>query len=314
MPGPLRRPVGPPTATAILVALQLVGEGVGQGPPAPLQFCQECVADFSEGQDAGAYKDVPGGPYQCNKPESPCYNPAIGTEQGGPAHQQACCALCHAHAGEGCVGYVISTGIKGGSGNEDPGAMCWLKKELSPVDPAPNRANAKITVGFVNCPGAWGATFLVTLAVAVGLYVGGGVALGSRGGEKPSLAAHPHYLGFANAAGLVADGAAFARARVQGRTPAQRRRGYGAAPESASHGKHEKKEREKEKETDKRKEKRKSSPVKHSKSSSTMEEGLSNSVGEPLLAAVSLPSPAPSGAAKVSKAAGDGGRWVHVPN
>ena len=51
-------------------------------PIAALQVCAECIGDWTPGEDAGAYKDiaVPScqGACHCNKPGSPCWDPAVG--------------------------------------------------------------------------------------------------------------------------------------------------------------------------------------------------------------------------------------------
>ena len=84
-------------------------------PIAALQVCAECIGDWTPGEDAGAYKDiaVPScqGACHCNKPGSPCWDPAVGASmaKGSPEHKAACCGLCAQYPAE-CDGWAISYG------------------------------------------------------------------------------------------------------------------------------------------------------------------------------------------------------------
>ena len=78
-------------------------------------ICLDCVESYTEGIDAGAYKDIEiagcaeggstGSPCFCDKPESPCWDAAVGAKMaaGSPEHQAACCGLCSVTTGAGCL-------------------------------------------------------------------------------------------------------------------------------------------------------------------------------------------------------------------
>lgn len=183
--------------------------------------CAECIAEYTKGEDAGAYKDIPvpgcDGPCDCSAPASPCFDPKIGTSMkvGSPENQAACCALCTTT--KGCVGWVIPSGVDAGT-SQDAKPFCWLKHSVTPVDKAPNRAHGKC-VSTYSCSANWGFSFLVWFAMCSAVYVGAGSVIGARtSGRAPSLRVHPHHSQWIDAAGLFSDGVAFARAAAQGRT------------------------------------------------------------------------------------------------
>ena len=65
-------------------------------------------------------------------------------------------------------------------------------------------------------PSSWGTTFLLVLALALGCYIGGGVAMGWGSSGAGRLQAHLHYRHWETAAGLVADGVLFAKRGASG--------------------------------------------------------------------------------------------------
>ena len=140
-------------------------------------------------------------------------------------------------------------------------------------------------------PASWGDTFLILFCVAGALYAGGGVAFGVRSGEPAGLTAHPHHAAIKAVAGLAQDGVAFTRARIAERRGGGGARGAALLDDSdrggQSPGKSSKRKKEK-------KERREKQPA----------------------AADESPAEAPSAAASSAAAgtsAGDGGRWVKVP-
>ena len=68
----------------------------------------------------------------------------------------------------------------------------------------------------------WGWTLVIVLAVCAVMYVGIGIGYGVKvGGAPPGFVAHPHIDLWSQISGLVADGAAYARARVTAKGGAQ---------------------------------------------------------------------------------------------
>ena len=144
------------------------------------------------------------------------------------------------------------------------------------------------------CAEGWGWAFLLAVFVGAGLYLGIGVAYGKRRrvAALGPLGAHPHAQLWLAVAGLAADGVAFAGRGGRGRGAA--RGGTPGGPGAAGGGKA-KKRAKKERKADKAK--RSGGPEGH---------------GQPLLAEAAAPPEGGRGAA-AGTAAGDGGRWVHVP-
>ena len=183
--------------------------------------CEACIADYVSGEDAGAYKDITvvgcSGPCDCSAAGSPCFDPRVGAAMkvGSPENQAACCALCAATPG--CAGWVIPSGLPGVSLPADDKPFCWVKRDTSNIDHAPNRAHGKCVPSY-SCSAHWGLSFLVWAGLCCALYVGGGSVFGARAsGRAPNLRAHPHHTQWVDVAGLVSDGVAFARAAAQGR-------------------------------------------------------------------------------------------------
>ena len=128
--------------------------------------------------------------------------------------------------------------------------------------------------------------------VAGALYAGGGVAFGVRSGEPPGLTAHPHHAAIKAVAGLAQDGVAFTRARIAERRGGGGARGAALLDDSERAGQREEGKSSKRKKE--KKERREKQPA----------------------AADESPAEAPSAAASSAAAgtsAGDGGRWVKVP-
>jgi hypothetical protein len=68
----------------------------------------------------------------------------------------------------------------------------------------------------------WGWTLVIVLAVCAVMYAGIGIGYGVKvGGAPPGIAAHPHIDLWSQISGLVADGAAYAHARVTAKGGAQ---------------------------------------------------------------------------------------------
>ena len=66
-------------------------------------------------------------------------------------------------------------------------------------------------------PSHWGQYTLLLLGLCGGLYVAAGVVLGSQQGKGYAVRAHPHFQGWMQVKGLVHDGVAFSKARLQGK-------------------------------------------------------------------------------------------------
>ncbi len=167
----------------------------------------------------------------------------------------------------------------------------------------------------VSCGLQWGAQLLLALALGGAAYVGGGVfgpfARGSREGPgvKGMLTVHPHYLRWVELGGLVQDGITYAKAGRSGRAMPPRSR---AEPRDEGRGRRGG--------SSKRSKGRKDSGEgggsdgegQRESRGSKKEKKAKRRGKEAELAAPLVASPAPAAAG--GTAAGDGGRWVHVPN
>ena len=199
-----------------------------------------------------------------------------------------------------------SAALETDSTNELPLSAC---NEPCPGDPSQLcGSGGRNLIIRVNCGSDWGLSFLLLCGVCGGLYVGGGVAYRAKTqGQPAALASHPHWARWQELRSLVTDGADYARARARGGGGGGRRRaaggakgGYGAvdaADVAPSVGKE-----------------KKGKGKKRSKEKRSGGEGGGSS-RTPLTDA---PAPAPVAPAAPSPAAGtaagDGGRWVHVPS
>ena len=165
----------------------------------------------------------------------------------------------------------------------------------------------------------WGSRFLVAFGLVSALYVGGGLAHGGRSGRAPQRhglsSAHPHAEQWRSLQGLVRDGVVFARARAQGHQPG--RAAGSAAPlleveeerrnRGGSSGGKEKTSKQR---SGKKESKEGSSPQSGGERTSKRSSG-----GDRGNDAAAAPAPVTSaGPAAAGTQAGDGGRWVHVPN
>ena len=107
----------PRCRSRLLLARALALAAASPVSVAPLQqpACEDCIADFVVGEDAGAYKDIQvdgcDGPCECSAVGSPCFDPQVGTamKTGSVENQAACCALCSMT--KDCVGWVIPSGV-----------------------------------------------------------------------------------------------------------------------------------------------------------------------------------------------------------
>lgn len=148
------------------------------------------------------------------------------------------------------------------------------------------------------------------------LYVGGGIGFVARASGTPvyRLMVHPHYSRWLELGALVSDGVAFSRAHAQAwqagrpmpRSPNEQRgsgsrsnRGSTCKPGEDNSGSEPKGNSKREKDAKKEKTKDKKSG-----------KDSGGGVGELSAPLVAEPE---SDAADVGTAAGDGGRWVHVP-
>ena len=218
-------------------------------------------------------------------------------------HKEHCCDLCHET--EGCAAGIFA---KGDDAKGEPDT-CWFKDAATAV-----KANEEKRPGNVACiigdyataderkegteaddgVGEWGNTF-IKCAVALGLvYVVGGAAYGRRTRSDGKSALlwqwHPHYRRWEELSALCQDGIAFSRGR--------RRAGYaGVAAEAAIEG---------------RQEQRSPKREKHRKAggkSKGDDRGVDPQANDPEPPAANAGAAGPGGTA-----AGDGGRWVHVPS
>ena len=227
-------------------------------------------------------------------------------------HKEHCCDLCHET--EGCAAGIFA---KGDEAKGEPDT-CWFKDAATAV-----KANEEKRPGNVACisgdyataderkegteaddgVGEWGNKF-IKCAVALGLvYVVGGAAYGRRTRSDGKSALlwqwHPHYRRWEELSALCQDGIAFSRGR--------RRAGYaGVAAEAASEGRQEQR-------SPKREKHRKAGGKSKGGEQRARERGVdpqqANHPAEPPAANATSSAAGPGGTA-----AGDGGRWVHVPS
>ena len=158
--------------------------------------------------------------------------------------------------------------------------------------------------------GGW--SMITILLLALGGYLGGGVAYGKRRDSKGSrdrLAAyHPHYSQGMNLIGLCQDGVHFSRGLVQGGGDRRQRAPERSPPPppmdepllSTRSEKSPNKEKEKKRKKDR-------------KQQHHVEQESSSAVGNPDEAStLQVPAAAAEAAGPKSAASGGGGRWVHV--
>ena len=208
-----------------------------------------------------------------------------------------------------------SAALETDSTNELPLSAC---NEPCPGDPSQLcGSGGRNLIIRVNCGSDWGLSFLLLCGVCGGLYVGGGVAYRAKAqGQPAALASHPHWARWQELRSLVTDGADYARARARGGGGGGGRRraggggggkgGYGAvdAADAAPSADEARKERKEKKGKGKKRGKEKPGG------------GEGDGSSRSPLADAPAPAPAMSAAPSpaAATAAGDGGRWVHVPN
>ena len=157
------------------------------------------------------------------------------------------------------------------------------------------------------CATGW--TLVGLLLVGGAAYVGGGVAYGQRVGLGAGLQAHPHYTRMVELRALVDDGLAFARGGKTSHKSRSRARGSGGGGYGAVDGVEEVDERSPKREKKERKE-RKGKKEKKERRGEAERPRASDATATDKPAPAPAPAPAPVSA---GTAAGDGGRWVHVP-
>ena len=164
-----------------------------------------------------------------------------------------------------------------------------------------------MTVNEVVC--SWGAPFTLLAALALALYVGGGVLFASRTKGRPMQPqSHPHWDSWQELRALVFDGMDFAKVRAGGGASARGRAGRGGGGKTASavEPKKEKKAAQKHG-ASKPNEKKEKKERKAKERDSPLLEGADEGVPEAAAAAA-----APSG--PKATPSGGGGKWVHMPS
>lgn len=156
---------------------------------------------------------------------------------------------------------------------------------LTLLDPATSDGQWLLSLegsSFPASPGNWGQSFLLFGAAAAMLYVGGGLAFGSRQGRGPGLRAHPHYGLWLELRSLVSDGVAHAswQAPKPNGGSARRREGAGRRQVKSSGSKSSRRPKPK--------------------------------VSKPTDAMMGLPASDCRAEVRSASSAG-GGRWVHTP-
>ena len=195
---------------------------------------------------------------------------------------------------------------------------CWLYKGCEKVSYRASKNKWCIASGKISvAPPQHGWTLAAALLVCGAVYVGLGVAHGSRtGGKKPGLALHPHHDRWMELLALCADGAAFARggarkpragyAPVGGGGGSRRNSAAKAGEDRQGRGDGDRSRKKEKKEKGDKKERRDKGTKGKRERRRGETEGDAVSAPPPPPAA---PAPAPA----AGTAAGDGGRWVHVP-
>ena len=184
-----------------------------------------------------------------------------------------------------------------GTGDWTATASCWVR--------APSFASG----------GGLGWSFVVLLLLSAAGYLSVGAVLARRGGRSGQR--WPHEPFWRELRALVADGWAFTTARGRGR---RRRQGQGDQSGGGGPGSEGRAEAERAGRGRKEKKGRKGGREKALRRSGRERGGASDAgAGAPLLPSESGPSAEPAAAAAAAPvadgtAAGDGGRWVRVPN
>ena len=179
---------------------------------------------------------------ECNSPESQALwwrKTGLNCPPGPQGHCDICVTtaqqhLCDAAKTEAACCEVCTKWNSGALPGESSGkhcdvwywngAQCLLKEgggeTKEPYEPV--AGDSMVSGPGCRTASGWGWTTVIVLAVAATLYVGGGVGWSVQTqGAAPGLAAHPHLALWRQAAGLVVDGAIFARASAQARLQGQ---------------------------------------------------------------------------------------------
>lgn len=235
-------------------------------------------------------------------PSKPCAD--LGGEGGeahgfGAADAQACCQLCADYTGNEVCKYAVFQPAANKNKN------CFLK--AAPAD-AIVGGTGNLGMQLLPPSSGWGSTLLLILLLLCGGYMGGGVVLGMRTSGKKGLAAHPHYHKWINLQGLVVDGLRSTSGRSSG--PANQR---SVRDPEASGSYHSTAETEPLQPRRHDRKKGSASKEKRQKAAGGGKERQGQK-GSGAAAAKSPPGPVPASARGRGSAAGDGGRWVHVPS
>lgn len=181
-----------------------------------------------------------------------------------------------------------------------------------------------VTIREVVC--SWGSPFLLLFVFGTVAYVAIGIAYATKtAGKRLALQSHPHFGAWLEIHGLVMDGIQFSQARYHGTPikPRTARRGeYGAVVEETRAGGKTKREKhssdgsnkhEKHKKTRGKKDNRELAAQGPGHSNRSDQDAGSSSSSAVAMASLSVSAPAATSAGAAGTAAGDGGRWVRVP-
>ena len=184
-----------------------------------------CRVDDASTSNSGSGRVQLRGTVQCFPGETNCFFDPSGKKWALAVLPEPCRPLATTHATAPSPDYLFKSGKTGnpggiiissdgtvnleGNGKDTEGLSCLTLDDVS----------AFCRDGSTDCATGWGVAFLVTIAVASTLYVGGGVGYGMKAaGAAPGLGAHPHLVLWQQLGGLVIDGLAFARAWAGGGT------------------------------------------------------------------------------------------------
>lgn len=240
-------------------------------------------------------------------PSKPCADLGGDGSTGhgfGAADAQACCQLCADYKGTEECKYAVFQAAA------DKNRNCFLKA-------APAEAVAGVgNVGMELLPQStgWGSTLLVVLLLFIASYVGGGLVLGKRASGKIGLVAHPHYHKWVDLYSLVIDGGSSVRSASVLSVSAKRRPGR-----DLGDGYHSTVETEPLRPT--HRDRKKTAATKEKKhKAATMNGGRrskeqqAKQSGASAIAPQAAQQSVEAESRSKASAAGDGGRWVRVPN
>lgn len=291
--------MAPPRHGGVAAVLHLLLGVAGAGAGAsPARCTRQEATDFQ----------APGS--KC--PGKPCAD--LGGEGGaahafGAADAEACCQLCADYEGSAVCKYAV---FQPGA---DKSRNCFLK--AAPADPIVG-GTGNLGMELLPPSSGWGSTLLVMLVLCGAAYVGGGVAFGTRTSGKQGLAAHPHYQKWIDLQGLVVDGGSAVRSSGSG-AAARRRSGdkegggggyHSTAETEPLQGKH----RDRRRSPSKEKHKTATNGGGGNKRKKEKQPSSSVAIAQPAAPPAQATGGGPAGGTALQSAAGDGGRWVHVPN